>query len=114
MRWATSILVTSLACAMVGGCSSGGVKPSPSPENVVVKLTWTSSVEAEDGTPVTDLSGYRLEWRSPASSPSAAHLDLPASSTRTTLTLPIGSAISVTAVSASRGEARSNEVTITR
>lgn len=82
-----------------------------------MELTWTPSVEAEDGTPVADLSGYLLSWkRSDGVSAFGATSLLSPAKLNYSLELPKGKwLITVSAVSASRGESDpSNELEVVR
>lgn len=112
MKGTARVSVLMLALALGCGCSSGGRQPDQPPVN----LTWTPSVEATDETAVTDLIGYRLEWRSSGRSGDFVRLNLPPTQTAFQLALPGGSwEVSLIAISASRGESdRSNELKINR
>jgi hypothetical protein len=103
--------VAAVALLLLAGCSSGGgVRPQP-PSSRTFVLTWTASIEAEDGSPVDDLTAYRVEYGPEQSF--SQRVDLPATVQTYTVTVPAGAyAFRVIASSASRGESLASNVEV--
>lgn len=114
MSPARTVAIAVAATLSLSACSSGGGKRSDVPAPVT--LNWSPITRAEDGSLLTDLKGYRLEYGRAESGRFAARVSLPAGARRYVLRVGAGSwRARLVAVSASRGEsAPSNVVTFRR
>ena len=105
-------IAVALCLTFLVGCSSNSSRPDASSMRRAV-LSWPPVATATDQTPVTDLTGYRLEVTMPTGT---ASVDLPPDATTHTLIAPARGSYTfrLFAISASRGESDvSNTVTKT-
>jgi hypothetical protein len=114
MHTVIKTFVAVMGIVMLCACSSSPTRTAPANKPVKpVKLWWTASTQAEDGSALTDLKEYRLEYGSAGAF--TKKLSLPPATTKYVMQVPNGTwSFRVVAVSLSRGEGVSNEVSVTR